>query len=250
MNGCKKKVDSVLMNGESMRKEALRICYQEVVCLFCNKSGGLMKKVNSNQDEFGGKVDIGQGGYYHVFCAFAFGKYKTLSEMRAYHMHRKFQNFYNSNQCSICLERTGSTLSCHKCSSRPMHPLCAWLAGHHFDLISHPSAIVHAYTKALDFSALRDFPADAYMPVSQNQYSGDPLQSAAADVNLWQDNACHSDEEEDMDEEDVYQREDMFYTSAEEGLADDTGEEIKSEGLSAVASGHKKQTRYYQAFPA
>jgi len=115
-----KRVNNLKRQHKLNRREALRMFYDDLKCILCYKSGGLMMKTDSK--------------YYHPFCAYFVGRYHELDTMTGFRLKTSMRAAIGENECYICKENVGICLQCSSpACPKFAHPHCLWLEGTVFE---------------------------------------------------------------------------------------------------------------------
>jgi len=74
-----------------------------------------MKKVMKDKDKVGISIAKDDDYYYHMFCAFSFGHYLDVVNLKELKVKKEYRNTMNKLNCIYCNEKSGICLSCSTC---------------------------------------------------------------------------------------------------------------------------------------
>ncbi|TNV85443.1 hypothetical protein FGO68_gene5221 [Halteria grandinella] len=215
-----------------------------VECRMCGQQGGVMKRQ--------------EDGFIHIFCAFFFGQFKDLLNMKDYTVKKQFRLTDANQACELCNQTSKYLYSCSQCKQRPMHPFCAWLNGLHFELANQePDTRFAKYyiKRAFDENSQKRNLArmkKEYLPITQNTYSGDPIQRVKR-TDTVQDDDDDTSSSSQSSVNSISDLEGDFTLSQSYSQSTallQQNDPIQSGGLMACAkASSKRKVRYYHAFP-
>ncbi|CDW88513.1 phd zinc finger-containing protein [Stylonychia lemnae] len=266
--------DRAILNGEIMRKSALSIYYENLTCIFCEKKGGLMKKVDLSCDQIPNFYLHEGESYYHAFCGMAVGKYRNIIELQQFKLKSKYQHETQTQPCVYCNIEKGVTVSCSSChdhkndNSDYFHHICSWLNGHTFDLYQDKlrgMQFQKHFNQNLDTESIKRTRFD-YLPLDDVNFADDPIiaikplnQDEFADMQIidedYSDYECSSEstkKQRSNVNKEFNVVDDLSISSDMEDLPDkDDYDKNNSQSLFSIARNYSKyKVRYYDAYPA